>query len=483
MKTFRNAIILVVILGLLAGAYFYLNNKKAGEDNSSDGPPDEDEILVISSEKDKINSIEFNNDSGHFKVYKKDSENWAIEPEMEFPLSNETVNAAASDFSSVVANKIIEEKASDLSKYGLDKPRATVKVGLSDGTFKEVEVGNETPTSDGIYVKNKTDDKVYVVGTYYRSKFQFSRSYFAVKDILPVEADKIKKVTYEKNGELQFALNIKSETEAELTAPIKEEAEISEASKITAAVVKLTVKDIVDENPDLAKYGLDKPAYSIEYSDDTTTKKILFGNELEKGKIAYAKYPDSKSVFTIDISPLTFLDTKFSNLVSTFVFLPNIKDVNKVELTIDGKTIVSEIYTDKEDSSKDTFKVDGKDANMENESGNSLFRAFYSAMIGITMNKYEPGHNPSGTPEVTIKYYMKPDSKPVTIEYIPKDEHYYYAMKNGVYTNRIVLKSKLDEVDGVRETYKTLKEAIDKAEAEKGASNGTGNDASKDTNK
>ncbi len=99
---------------------------------------------------------------------------------------------------------------------------------------------------------------------------------------------------------------------------------------------------------------------------------------------------------------------------------------------------------------------------MKNEKDNSLFRAFYSAMIGITMNKYETGLNPSGTPEVTIKYYMKPDSKPVTIEYIPKDEHYYYAMKDGVYTNRIVLKSKLDEPEGIRETYKTLKAAIDK---------------------
>lgn len=465
MKLFRNAIILVVVLGLLAGAYFYLNNKKAGEENISEGPPDEDEILVIESERDKISSIEFNNESGNFKVVKKGEESWAIEPAMEFPLSNETVESAATDFSAIVANKIIEEKASDLSKYGLDKPKSSVKVGLSDGTFKEVEVGNVTPTSDGIYVKNKGEDKVYVVGMYYQSKFNFSRSYFAVKDILPVEPDKIKKVTYEKNGELQFALDIKSDTDADITAPVKEEAEISEVGRITSAVVQLAVKDIVDENPDLAKYGLDNPAFAIEYADDSTTKKILFGKDVEKGKTVYAKYPNGKSVFTIDISPLTFLDAKYSNLVSTFVFLPNIKDVNKVELTIDGKTIVSEITTDKDDSDKDTFKVDGKDANMKDEKGNSLFRAFYSGMIGITMNKYEPGLNPSGTPEVTIKYYMKPDSKPVTIEYIPKDEHYYYAMKDGVYINRIVLKSKLDEPEGIRETYKNLKAAIDKEAA------------------
>ncbi len=462
MKLFRNAIILVVVLGLLAGAYFYLNNKNAGKEDFSEEPPQEDEILVISSDRDKINSIEFNNESGNFKLVKKDTDNWAIEPAMEFPLNNNTVEAAALDFSAVVANKIIEEKAADLSKYGLDKPKSSLKVGLSDGTFKEIEVGAVTPTSDGIYVKNKGEDKVYVVGMYYQSKFDYSRGYFAVKDILPVEAATIKKVSYEKNGEMQFALDIKSETDVDITEPIKEKAETSEVAKITATVVQLAVKDIIDENPDLAKYGLDKPAFAIEYADDKTSKKVLFGKELEKGKTVYAKYPDGKSVFTVDISALSFLDVKFSNLVSSFVFLPNIADVNKIELTIDGKTIVSEINTVKGDSDKDTFKVDGKDANMKNEKDNSLFRAFYSAMIGITMNKYEPGLNPSGTPEVTIKYYMKPDSKPVTIEYIPKDEHYYYAMKDGVYTNRIVLKSKLDEPEGIRETYKTLKAAIDK---------------------
>jgi len=131
---------------------------------------------------------------------------------------------------------------------------------------------------------------------------------------------------------------------------------------------------------------------------------------------------------------------------------------------IDGKTIVSDITTNKDKKDEDKFKVDGKDANMENEKGNSMFRAFYQAMIGITMNRYEPEAKPSGTtPEFSIKYYMKPDSKAVTIDFISKDSNYYYAMKDGVYTNRVILKSKLDEAEGIRETYNAIKKAIDEA--------------------
>ncbi|OPX44798.1 hypothetical protein CLHUN_13520 [Ruminiclostridium hungatei] len=467
MKLFRNAIILVVLVGLLVAAYLYLGSRKTDNTDPAVDTPAEEEISIIDSAQDKVSSMEFHNESGSFKLVKKDK-GWTMEPEMEFLLDESLVDSAASDFADVNANKIVEENAADMGKYGLDKPTASVKVGFSDGTFKEVEAGSLTPTDDGAYVRVKGENKVYVVGLYYQTKFNYTRGYFAVKDILPIEATSVSAITFEKNGEVQFALDILSENKVNITAPIKDVAEPAEVSQISSAVVQLKIKDVVDETPDLAKYGLDKPAFSIQYGDGRSSKTILFGKQLEKGVTAYARYPDGKSVFTVDISGLNFLDKKFSSLVNSFVFLPNISEVNKVELKIDGKTIVSDITTDKEDSDKDTFKVDGKDANIEDANGKSLFRNFYSAMIGITMYKYEPGLNPSGTPEVTIKYYMKPDSKPVTIEYISKDENYYYAMKDGAYTNRIVLKTVLDEPDGIRATYKALTEAIDKGTADKG---------------
>lgn len=462
MKLFRNAIILVVVLGLLTGAYFYLNSRNAGKNDTAAESTQAEGIKVTSGKAEDVNSIEYNNSNGSFKFVKNDN-TWSIQPAMEFPVNVQLVDTAASDLVGVNANKIIEEKAADLSKYGLDKPTASVKLGMKNGTFQEIEIGAETPTKDGLYVKKKDEAKVYVVGNYFEEKFLYSRGYFAVKDILPIEAATIKELTYEKNGELQFDIDISSQEKPKIIAPIKEEADTQEVNKMTASVVKLAIKDIVDENPDLAKYGLDKPAFIIKYGDGKAAKKILFGKELEKGKTAYAKYPEGKSVFTIDISPLNFLDIKFGDVVNSFIYLPNIQDVNKVELTMDGKTTVSEIKTVKDKSDQDTFKVDGKDANMKDSSNDkSLFRNFYQAMIGITMSKYEPGAKPSGTPEVTIKYYMKPDSKPVTIEYVSKDANYFYVLKDGVYTNRVVIKSVLDEPEGIRASYKVLKAAIDK---------------------
>lgn len=461
MKLYRNAIILVVVLGLLVGAYFFISSKSS---NSAEADESTDATInVISVEQDKIISLAFNNENGSFTLTKKDKA-WTVSPTSELAIDTTVADASAIDISTIVADKVIEENATNLAQYGLDKP-ATIKVGLSDGTFKEIEIGSNSPTNEGIYVKNKGESKVYLVGTYYSSKLILSKGYFVNKDILPVEATTLKKFAYEKNGEMQYAVSIASESEMTIISPVKEVADATKVKSILENVVTLVIKDIIDENPtDLAKYGLDKPAYSIEYGDSTATKKILFGKDVEKGAVVYAKFAEEKTVFTIDISSLTFLDKKLSDVIDKMIYLVNIDQVNKIDLYLDGKKIVSDITTFDDDSDKeDIFKVDGKDANMNDANGKSLFRNFYSSMIGLIMTQYEPGAKPTGSPEVSIKYYLKADSKTVTIDLISKDSNYYYIMKDGVYTNKIILKNDLNEDDGIRTTYQTLKKAIDEA--------------------
>ncbi|QNU66595.1 DUF4340 domain-containing protein [Ruminiclostridium herbifermentans] len=461
MKLYRNAVILIVILGLLIGAYFYISSRQTANSDPLDESIIDDTIYVMKSEREQITSITFNNDNGTFTITKKDDK-WSIDPSYDFEVDNLNADGAVTDMSSIVANKVIEENVTDLSKYGLDKP-ITVKVGLSDGSSKELLVGSYTLTEDGRYCKMSGESKVYLVGTYYTSKFEPTYGYFVKKDILPVDATTLKTFSYEKNGQVQYAVDIVSETEMNIVEPIKEVADTSDVSKMLQAVTQLTINDVVDNNPtDLNKYGLDKPAYVLKFGDATTTKNILFGNYVEKGTIRYAKYAEKNSIFTIDTSPLTFLDTKLEDIIYSFIYLPNIKDVNKVELLIDGKKLVCDITTG-EDSSDDKFKVNGTDANMKNEKGDSLFRNMYQGMIGITMQKYEVDAKPSGTPEISIKYHMK-DSKIVTVDLISKDSNYYYAVKDGVYTNKVVQKSRLNEKDGLRTTYNELMEALKESE-------------------
>ncbi len=470
MKLYRNAIILVVVLGLLVGAYFFINYKKSGTTDPAAQTTETDKsIRVMEMDSQKISSIQYSSPEGEFTI-KRQGDTWVMDPAYELALDKNTVDNTVSSLADVVANKVIAEKSDRLSDFGLDKP-SVVKVVLSDGSSKELEVGNKSPTGEDVYVKLKGQQKIYTVGGYYEDMIKVGRGHFASKQILPIEATAVKKFGYKKDGNLQYSIDIESESDMKILAPLKEEADTTKISQLVQTVVQLEIKDIIEEKPaNLAKYGLDKPAYEITYGNKNTTKIVLLGDKAAadanssttSGNILYAKFPDANIVFTVDVSKLTFLDVGLKDIISPFVYIPNINEVNKVELSIDGKTTVSELKTVEGKKEEDKFKVDGKDANMKDSNDRSLFKAFYQAMIGVTFNKYQADLKPQGTPEITIKYYMKPDNKVVTVDFIPKDTNYYYAVKDGVYTNRLVLKNKFNEAEGVRDTLKKLKEAVDK---------------------
>lgn len=452
MKLFRNAVILIVVFGVLFGAYYFLSHKKTKE-NDAALETGQSAIKVMSVEKEDITSVEYNNPNGKFTI-KFDGKNWTIDPAFEFKIKYNNANSAAIDMSTIVADKVIEENAADLSKYGLDKP-SSVTVTLKNGTKKTIEVGSKTPTNDGIYVKMQGESKVYMVGEYYLDKLTLTKGKLIETQLLPVEASTISNYKISKNGNVVFALNTKDQQDIDITEPVTEKAEANKVTPVFQGIVGLNIVDIADENPtDLAKYGLDKPAYTLEYGTTQSSIKLEIGKDVEKDKTAYAKFAGGKAVFTLDTTPLTFLDLTLDNIVSSFVFLPNIQDVNKIELNIDNKNIVCDI-SHSADKKDETFKVNGKDANMKNAGGDSLFRKLYAGMVGIIMNRYEPNAKPTGTPEVSIKYYMN-DSKVVTVGLISKDNNYYYAMKDGVYTSRVILKSKFDEPDGLRTTLNDL---------------------------
>lgn len=72
MKLYRNAIILVVVLGLLVGAYFFINYKKSGTtDPASQTTDTAKSIKVMEMDSEKITSIEYSTPQGKFSIKRK----------------------------------------------------------------------------------------------------------------------------------------------------------------------------------------------------------------------------------------------------------------------------------------------------------------------------------------------------------------------------------------------------------------------------
>lgn len=488
MKLYRNAIILTLVLAVLVGAYVVLKNKEDAGNDTGDSTADET-IYVLQLEKDQIKEITVENDSGKMVFVKtlvekekeedKDEENseekdeseepeyeevWVASEPQDMVLYESRVNTIAYTISGLIANKLVEENASDLSLYGLDKP-ATVSVKLENNEVKTVEIGKETPSKGGYYAKLKGSNTVYIIGSYDGNILRSTYSDLRDKTLFAESYEDITEFALERNGEIVFKAKKTSDIDWTLTEPIEAAVKSGSIDMILQTFMEASAAEFVERDAsDLSKYGLDSPKYKITVG----SKSVLVGAEKEKGSKSYAKFADGDEVFVLNNSVLNFVDKPLKEVVDVFAYITNIQDVEKIVVNIDGQTIVSEIKTDPEgDTDKDKFYVNGRDvSDVRDSSDSQLFRKYYQGLIGITMSDLDIGAQPEGEPEITFTYYRKTDPKEVKVEFVPRDNIYYYVIRNGKYTNIIVAKDKFDAEDGPRKTYQKLMEAADKAEAE-----------------
>jgi hypothetical protein len=238
---------------------------------------------------------------------------------------------------------------------------------------------------------------------------------------------------------------------------------------IIDAFTKLTISSFIEDNAtDLEKYGLKTPAYALEVNTSKGKNRILLGTVKQGSTELYAIIDGSKDVFTIDPSALTFLDKPFREIIEPFIYIVNIDTVTKIDVTMDGQTVISTIETDKDkgevqaDKDKDKFTVNGKDATLKDDNDDQPFRKYYQALIGITLDGIEMDAVPVGAPEITFSYTLNKAPETMKVEFISKDKDYYYVVKNGKYSNILVQKTQFDKLEGVRDTYKILMDLINK---------------------
>ena len=466
MKFYRNAIILLVIVALLAGAYFLIRNKKANEPLSQ---PREYEKLADYISTD-IESVSLENKEGTFVIIRKDDE-WALSVPTDLRYDASAVSSIVINSAAIVVDKVVEEDAQDLSIYGLDDPAfATIKA--KDGTSVTIEIGSKTPTGGGYYVKASGTNRVCVIGSYTGDKLVSGRNSMRTKQLFDITVDDIDSFGMNRKGQTVFMSEKDGDTWNMLT-PISGNLNETSFYPMLEAIADTTIVEFVEDKPaDLSVYGLDKPTYELVFSTEVTGEvKLQMGREDRNRSAIFAKLEGNDEVFTIDINPFTFLDKPLKEIVSVFAYIVNINQLEKIDLTMDGKTTHMEldVYMDEEgnsDNDKDKFYVDGIDASGKDEDGKQPFRKFYQALIGISIDEIDTDGDPSGKEaDITVVYTLKDGT--MKVEFIPRDENFYYVVRNGEYAGVLVKrKNKVDfGIEGMKQALDTLMDFL--AEQEK----------------
>jgi hypothetical protein len=254
-----------------------------------------------------------------------------------------------------------------------------------------------------------------------------------------------------------------------MSTPIKGSVNESAVYPMLDALASSNVVEFVEDSPkDLSVYGLDKPTYEFVFSAEGREYKLSLGDEKVKGSEIYAMLGDSNEVVTINMAPYTFLDKPLKEVLKIFAYIVNIDQVEKIDLTMDGKTTNMEfdVYKDAEGNSdyeKDKFYFNGIDATGKDEEGSQPFRKLYQAMVGIGLDEIDTEGKPGGPADIIIDYTLVDGSR-MKVEFISKDENLYYVVRNGEYAG--ILVKKMNKVDfgleGLRQAYKNMTDFLAK---------------------
>ena len=110
-----------------------------------------------------------------------------------------------STLSGLSADRVVEDKASNLKQYGLDPPAVELDItGKGQGT-RQLLLGDDTPTGGDVYAALAGDPRVFTVSSFNKTSLAKSLNDLRDKSLLTVDADKVSRVELVRKGqEIEF---------------------------------------------------------------------------------------------------------------------------------------------------------------------------------------------------------------------------------------------------------------------------------------
>ncbi len=341
--------LLVVLVGL--GAYIYFGASKP--DDSATAL----EKVFATVEAASIEELKVKSDAGEVTTVKKDGTAWRIVDPVSAPASDTEISSITSALSSLEIARVVEENAADLKDFGLDAPRIEVEFKSGGGKPSgRLFLGAKTPTGGNMYARKDDEKRVLLVAQYQESTFNKSTFDLRDKAIVKFERDTIDGVDVSLEGSaLEFA---KAGTDWRMVKPLAARADFSAVDGLVSRVQTAQMKSFVGSNPtpaDLKKYGLDKPAVTVNVHLGSARATLAVGGKADDNSV-YARDASKSDIVTIENSLAEDLRKSADDYRRKDVFEFRAFNATRVEITRSGQTTVFERVKSEKPDQPDTWK-------------------------------------------------------------------------------------------------------------------------------
>ncbi len=225
----KGLIIAVAVLAVLGGATWWSNKKQASASKSTDST-----TKILSIPNDQFQEIRIKKAADTIDL-KGGPGKWQITQPEALPADQDAVSSIVTSLSALNADTIVEDKATDLSPYGLKNAAIDVQIVKKDGKTDDLMIGDETPTGSGNYAKTANDPRVFTIATFNKTSIDKPVNDLRDKRLLTFDSAKLTRVALDAKGaSIEFGKNGNNEWQIIKPRPLR-----ADGSQVDALVNNL----------------------------------------------------------------------------------------------------------------------------------------------------------------------------------------------------------------------------------------------------
>jgi len=188
----RSLLVAAALLVALSGAVWWSKRHPEAAQSSTVNTPASPKLAEIPAAQ--IKDLTIKKKDGSTVEVQKTKDKWTIAAPAQYPADQDAVTSMTSSLSPITADSVVEDKATDLSKYGLNAPTLTVTVHENSGKSDEIYFGDDVPAGSLVYVRVGSDPKVYAVSSSTKTSLDKSVNDLRDKRLLSFDSNNLTRV-------------------------------------------------------------------------------------------------------------------------------------------------------------------------------------------------------------------------------------------------------------------------------------------------
>ena len=324
MKPKTTLILLLVFLVLLAAVLFFDSKSRARQEEK------EKEKTLVELAAADITKLTLKREEGTVTFTRDNQGEWLIAEPLEAKADSYEVNRLVDDFSSLKFDRVVEADG-DPAKYEIPKTEIILWAKGKEQPLK-ILTGMENPIDNTLFAKREDDSRIVLLPSHLKSGLDKKIFDFRQKDIFTFKSDDVAAVKVQTRETAWRAL--RKEGEWYLESPVKALAKKSRVEDVLRSLSGLRAKEFLAEEKqaeDLAKFGLDSPAYSVSLHLPAAGQEIVFSLN-KKDDAVYATSSLSTKIVSVEDSVLTDIEKKVEDVREKQVVVFNSWEASRLQI-------------------------------------------------------------------------------------------------------------------------------------------------------